>query len=114
MEQLNRRDLLAVGSALGLATLAVAPAIAADKEAKADEKSFAGRVDDLDFIAGLGWCQVILRKDGNSLVAITKEHRMQTLLELAFSTGKYADVMYKEDSPNVLTRVKVNREVPSK
>ena len=35
---------------------------------------------------------------------------MQSLLELAFATRKYADVSYAEGSPNELTRVKVNVE----
>ena len=74
---------------------------------------FTGRVDDLDFIANLDWCQVILRNEqGNQLAAVTKDHRMQTLLELAFATGKFAEVSFKDDNPKVLTRVKVNREVP--
>ena len=71
-----------------------------------------GFVDDLDFIANLEWCQAILRKDGEQLVAVTKEPRMQSLLELAFATRKYAEVTYDEGSPNVLTRVKVNLEYP--
>jgi hypothetical protein len=76
-------------------------------------KNFVGYVGDLDFIANLDWCQVILRGDKDDLVAITKEPRMQTLLELAFATGKYAQVEYDEtQKPNVLTRVKVNVENP--
>jgi hypothetical protein len=71
---------------------------------------FTGLVVDLDFIANNDWCQVILLdQQGQELVAITKEHRMQTLLELAFSTGKNAMVEYTAGTQNVLTRVKVNR-----
>ncbi len=76
--------------------------------------TFLGYVDDLDFINNLGWCQAILRKDDVQLVAVTKEPRMQSLLELAFATRKYAEVSYDEGNPNVLTRVKVNVEYPSK
>jgi hypothetical protein len=73
---------------------------------------FTGRVDDLDFIANSDWCQAILRDQrGQQLVAVTKEPRMQTLLELAFSTGWNAEVYYSGDNPKVLTRVKVNREL---
>ncbi|MFO0876100.1 MAG: hypothetical protein U0840_01905 [Gemmataceae bacterium] len=74
--------------------------------------TFQGYVDDLDFIVNLDWCQAILRKDGEQLVAVTKEPRMQALLELAFTTRKYAEVSYEEGSPNKLTRVKVNVEYP--
>jgi hypothetical protein len=73
-------------------------------------QSFTGRVDDLDFIANLDWCQVILFDGQEQLVAITREPRMQSLLELGFSTGLHVDVDYREGQPNVLTRVKVNRE----
>lgn len=62
--------------------------------------TFKGVVDDLDFIAGLHWCQVILRHQGHQLVAVTDEHRMQALLELAFSTRKFAEVSYEDGQPN--------------
>jgi hypothetical protein len=74
--------------------------------------TFQGYVDDLDFTYELDWCQAILRKDGEQLVAVTKEPRMQSLLELAFATRKYAEVSYKEGNPNKLMRVKVNIEYP--
>lgn len=75
--------------------------------------TFSGFVGDLDFIANSDWCQVIIRSDNDQLVAVTKEHRMQTLLELAFATRKYAEVAYDEtQQPHVLTRVKVNVEYP--
>jgi hypothetical protein len=74
--------------------------------------TFQGTVDDLDFIANAGWCQAILRKGRQELVAVTTEPRMQSLLELAFATRKYADVSYDEGTPNALTRVKVNIDYP--
>lgn len=75
--------------------------------------TFTGLVGDLDFVANAGTCQVILRNGNDQLVAVTNEHRMQTLLELAFATKKYADVAYDDaQQPYVLTRVKVNVEYP--
>lgn len=71
---------------------------------------FIGHVDDLDFIESMGYCQVVIRDQNTQLIAITKEHRMQTLLEVAFSMNKYVNVDYIGGNPNVLTRVKLNRE----
>jgi hypothetical protein len=73
---------------------------------------FVGRVHDLDFIATLDWCQAIIQSDSMQLVAVTSDHRMQTLLEVAFQTSKYVQVDYKSGDPNVLTQIKLNRETP--
>jgi hypothetical protein len=71
--------------------------------------SYKGIVRDLDFIANLDGCQAILQDGPDELVAVTGDARMQGLLEVAFTTGIEAEVAFTEGSPNVLTRVKVNR-----
>lgn len=103
--EMSRREAMAIGSAFALSGLGATASGANVDEAE----TFKGRVDDLDFLANQGWCQVILRNGNEQLVAVTKEHRMQTLLEVAFATGRYAEVAYKKAEPNELTRVKLNR-----
>ena len=83
-------------------------ALAAEKSAQSE--TFSGFVYDIDYIENLGWCQVLIRKDNTSpnLVVITKEHRMQTILETSVIRNLPVEVSYKPGSPGVLTRVKLN------
>lgn len=70
-----------------------------------------GQVIELEFISSLDWCQMTLRVTEGHLVAVTKDSRAQTLLELAASKGQPVEVGYTAGSPNVLTRVKVGEGV---
>jgi hypothetical protein len=111
MQHVDRRCALKAAGMLGVTALSVKSAAATNiTDELRQAGTFKGRVDDLDFIAKVGWCQVILRNGNEELVATTSEPRMQTLLELAFITGKSAEISYNEGSPKVLARVKVNRE----
>jgi hypothetical protein len=69
---------------------------------------FTGTVRQLDFIANLGWCQVIVTDGTNDLIAVTDEHRMQTLLEISLIREIPVDVAYDDDgTTKTLTRVTI-------
>ena len=126
MKRLSRRKALEVATVLGVTAVGAASAGAdtnAGEEPRKDS-TFTGRVDELsvDLLAKpdpkVIWCEVILNDGEERLVAVTHEGRLQTLLELAFATGKDVEVSYNEAFFNhgdikaivkVLLRVKVAR-----
>jgi hypothetical protein len=59
-------------------------------------EEYKGKVYDIDFLARLGWCQVLIKTDGMNLSFVTRDHRMQSVLETALSVEKEARVSYDE------------------
>ena len=104
MKHLNRRKALKAATVLGVTAIGAAPAGAGTKDGEEPRKesTFTGRVDELsiDLLTKPGpevlWCQVVVTDGEERLVAVTHEHRVQTLLELAFATGKDVEVSYNE------------------
>ena len=126
MKRLNRRKALKAATVLGVTAIGAASAVADTNAGEEPRKvnTFTGRVDELgvDLLIRpdpkVTWCQVILNNGEERLAAVTHEGRLQTLLELAFATGKDVEVSYNEAffnhgdiKTNVksLTRVKVAR-----
>jgi hypothetical protein len=73
-------------------------------------ESYTGKVYDLDFTQGNDWCQALIIKKGETIniVVVTSDIRIQSILETAMIMGHDVEVEYKPDSPNVLTRAKLN------
>jgi hypothetical protein len=71
--------------------------------------NFVGRVYDVDFIPAVGWCQVLMTNEQESLIARTVDERIQSLIETGFITGSNktsVDYLDKE-GPKWITGVKL-------
>jgi hypothetical protein len=99
---------------LGLAAacllgLAMVEGISAGGKLVKERTPFAGVVYDLDFIQGLNWCQVLIKKD---FIGIVREPCLQRALEAALALGSEVTVYHDADQPKRITRVVLKRKAP--
>lgn len=99
--------LLILVSAAVLAIIARSDSVAQDKPSS--EGKFTGVPRDIDYIKNAGWTQIIVQ--GNvpteSLVAETKNDRIESVLLVALSLRIEVTVAYVEGTPKTLASVKL-------
>ncbi len=75
--------------------------------------SHQGFVNELVYDYGSGLCHVTLSGYAGMADLATKYPQVQSLLEVAFATRKYATVEYEEaGSPYIITKATINIEYP--